>query len=168
MKSELLETSKVWFAEIFSLPPVYCTSDSTSMLILIDKKSLQICGFSLLVYGKRTKSLTLLELITQASCNFPAPDVILTSFVPKTSLVLFDPDPRSIRFLPFHYASPKDRGRIELLLRDLQCYLDEYARVDDLPFSPNLNSAMEGFSFDYPIYLSSMLHTKEDASYATT
>ena len=164
MKHDVYLSSSAWFAEHFSLPAIYSDSDADSLFILIDRATLQICGFAPVRKGR--KKLTLLELITSTADSFQVPELIFSDLMEPVSADLFLPEHHSIRFLPTCNALTEERIRIEHLLGDLRKYLVAFAEDDPLPFWPDLNTAIEAFSYDYPVYLSSASQYKEELFHA--
>jgi len=164
MKHDVNLSSGAWFAEHFSLPAIYSDSDADSLLILIDRVTLQICDYALIRKGRR--KLALLKLITSAANSFQVPELIFSDLIEPMSVDLFLPEHHTLRFLPPCNAPAGERIRIERLLGDLRKYLVAFAKDDPFPFWPSLNTAMEAFSYDYPVYLSSASQYREDPFHA--
>lgn len=161
-------TNRIWLSDRIVLDCTTGFLPSGSVYILYDPQEDLITGFRYSPDHSKP-ALTLIDLVLEASNDYPAPDIVRTDLFRPCKAQLFGPSSHQISFED-HSGPVRYKIALEKIAQSLRRYLNHYQTLDDLISSTGIISAMGTFVGDYN---SGTLHPRFYSSdkgdlYATT
>lgn len=140
-------TKRIWLADRITLVNKTGSLSGESVYILYDPQADLITGFR---YSPDLSkpALTLIDLVREASNDYPVPDIVKTDLICPCKAELFCPTAHPISFED-HAGTIKYKIILEKLVQSLRRYLS-YSRISDSTISSDgIVSAMEAVVGDY-------------------
>lgn len=140
-------TKRIWLADRIALDHMASSLSGGFVYILFDPQADQITGFRYSPDASKP-ALSLIDLVREASNDYPAPDIVKTDLIRSCMAELFCPSAHQISFED-HTGTLRYKITLEKIAQSIRRYLDHSLTSDVLISSAGIISAMEAFVGGY-------------------